>query len=206
MIEKIRRSLSFLKSDLVSEILRNSTIQEFEEGTTILKEGEYVKMIPYVSSGLIKVFTTYEEKELLLYYIQPNDSCIMSFSAGMAREPSKVYAITEEKTIALLMPAEKTNKWISQYPDINKLFYQQYNLRYSELLNTINHILFDKLDVRLLEYLQRKAIMTKQNKLKISHRQMASELGTAREVISRTLKKLETERKILQKSGFIEFI
>ncbi len=105
MIEKIRRSLSFLNHDLVSEIIENSTLQEFEENTTMIKEGEYIKVIPYVSTGLIKVFTSHEEKELLLYYLEPNNSCIMSFSAGMANEPSKVYAITEEKTTALQTPA-----------------------------------------------------------------------------------------------------
>lgn len=204
MTDSIRRSLSFLNHELVSEIMENSTIQVFEEGTMMVKEGEYIKVVPYVSTGLIKVFTSHEDKELLLYYIEPNDSCIMSFSAGIAKEPSKVYAITEEKTTALLMPAEKINKWISQYPDINKLFYHQYKLRYSELLNTINHILFDRLDVRIFEYLQRKAMLTKQNLMKISHRQIASELGTAREVVSRTLKKLETEGKVRQRSGYIE--
>ncbi|MFW5892508.1 MAG: Crp/Fnr family transcriptional regulator [Bacteroidota bacterium] len=206
MTDNIRRSLSFLNHELVSEIMENSTIQEFAEGTTMVKEGEYIKVIPFVLTGLIKVFTSYEDKELLLYYIKPNDSCIMSFSAGIANQPSKVYAITEKKTTALLMPSKKISTWISQYPDINNLFYHQYKLRYSELLNTINHILFDKLDVRIFEYLQKKTDLTKQNLMKISHRQIASELVTAREVVSRTLKKLETEGKVRQRSGYIELI
>jgi CRP/FNR family transcriptional regulator len=97
-------------------------------------------------------------------------------------------------------------KWIKQYPDINTLFFMQYNSRYSELLDTINHILFDSLDKRIFTFLEERIRVTKQNPIKISHRQIASELGTAREVVSRILKRLETEGKIKQHTNSIEFL
>jgi CRP/FNR family transcriptional regulator len=86
------------------------------------------------------------------------------------------------------------------------LFFQQYNLRYSELIDTINHVLFDKMDKRLYDYLQEKVIITQKNPLKISHRQIASELGTAREVVSRVMKKLEVEGKVKQTGNYIELL
>ena len=188
-------------SELLAEINQSSILKILPEDTEILREGQYIKAIPVVISGLIKVFTRYEDKELLLYYIKPNESCIMSFSASLKNQPSKIFAVTEEHTEALLLPVEKVNLWTNQFPDINSLFFQQFNLRYSELLDTINHLLFDQLDKRLYDYLVKKAGLTNSNPLKISHRQIASELGTAREVISRVMKKLEIEGKVKQNNN-----
>lgn len=191
--------------ELLEEISRHSILKTFPADTEILREGQYIKAIPVVISGLIKVFTRYEDKELLLYYIKPNESCIMSFSASLRNQPSKIYAVTEENTTALLLPVDQLTGWTRQFPDINSVFFQQFNLRYSELLDTINHILFDQLDKRLYDYLVKKAKLTNSNPLKISHRQIASELGTAREVISRVMKKLENEGKVKQNANnFIE--
>jgi CRP/FNR family transcriptional regulator len=189
---------------LQEQITNNSALVEIPAETEILREGQYVKVIPIVLEGLVKVFTKYEDKELLLYYIQPNESCVMSFTASLKNEPSKVYAITDENCKLLLLPIDKVAQWIGEFPDLNNLFFQQYNLRYSDLLETINQLLFDKMDKRLLDYLKEKVALTKKNPLKISHRQIASELGTAREVISRVMKKLEQEAKVKQLSTTIE--
>lgn len=198
--------LSGFNPDLVSAIESNSTVKTIPKNFEILRKGQYVGAIPLVLKGLIKVFTRYEEKELLLYYIKPNESCIMSFAASLKDEPSKIFAITEEETEVLLLPVEKIPDWIKQYPGLNTLFYEQYNLRYSELLDTINHILFDKLDVRLLKYLKEKSSLTYSDILSLSHREIANELGTAREVVSRLLKKLESEGSIEQTEQGIKII
>lgn len=206
MVDKtiITKALSYLNPELVSEIAEYSTVKEILKGSEILREGQYIKVIPIVIEGLIKVSSSHEDKELLLYYIRPNESCIMTFSASLKNEPSKVFAMTEEDSKILLLPTDKVSQWIKQYPDINTLFYQQYNLRYTELLDTISHVLFDKMDKRLYDYLLQKIKLTNKNPLKISHRQIANELGTAREVISRVMKKLEAEGKVKQHSNHIE--
>ncbi len=205
-ISELRNILPHLSPALLTEISENGKIMEIPGGTEILREGQYVKVIPIVISGLIKVFSRHEDKELLLYYIKPKESCIMSFAASLKNEPSTVYAITEEDSEVLVLPVEQVSKWIKQFPDINQLFFQQYNIRYVELLTTINHLLFNKLDVRVLNFLQERAELTNSNPLKISHRQIATELGTAREVISRIIKKLEGEGKVIQHSSSIEII
>lgn len=207
MLEEKALALLFphFRAEFLAEINQNSILKTIPEDTEILREGQYIKVIPVVISGLIKVFTRYEDKELLLYYIKPAESCIMSFSASLKNQPSKIFAVTEESTEALLLPVDKVVGWTKQFPDINSLFFQQFNLRYSELLDTINHLLFDQLDKRLYDYLLKKVKLTTSNPLKISHRQIASELGTAREVISRVMKKLENEGKVKQNTNnFIE--
>ena len=200
------KALAHLDPVLSSEIMRDSKTMKIPQDTEILREGQYVKVIPIVVEGLIKVFTRHQDKDLLLYYIKPDESCIMSFAASLKNEPSKVFALTEEKTTAILLPVDKVSKWIKQFPDLNNLFYQQYNERYTDLLDTIHHVLFDKMDKRLYDHLKKKADLTNSDILKISHRQLASELGTAREVISRVMKKLEIEGKVKQHQNSIELL
>ncbi len=197
-IEIIKKSFSYLGEEALNELISLGTIQTIPEGTEILREGQYVKVVPLVINGLIKVYTRQDDKELLLYYIQPEESCIMSFSASLSNDPSKVYAVTESETTALLLPASEINKWIKQFPNLNNLFFGMFKLRYADLLETINHIIFDKLDQRILHYLKDKAELTNSKVINTTHKQIASELGTAREVVSRILKKLEKEGLVLQ--------
>jgi CRP/FNR family transcriptional regulator len=204
--DKISQLFSHLNNDLVSDINAVSVSMDIPKDSVILKEGQYVKVIPIVTKGLIKVFSRHEDKDLLLYYIKPDETCIMSFAASLKNEPSRVFAMAEEDTSAILLPVNKISEWINQFPDFNTLFFQQYNNRYGELLDTINHVLFNKIDKRLYDYLLEKKELTNKNPLKISHRQIASELGTAREVISRVMKKLENEGKVKQHSSSIEIL
>ena len=128
----------------------------------------------------------------------------MTFYAALKNTPSKVYATTEEDSKILLIPVEYLPEWLRKFPDINELFYNQYNLRYSELLDTIGHLLLDKMDKRLYDHLKKKSELTDHRPIKLSHSQIANELGTAREVISRIMKKLETEGKVIQtKQGIV---
>ena len=194
----IRRKFGFLGSDLIDEVIEHSQYQEIPPDTEILREGQYIKVIPLVIEGAIKVFTRFKEKELLLYYIRPDESCIMSFAASMKNEPSKVFAITEVETKAILLPITKIENWFKNYPQFNTLFFNLYNERYADMLDTINHLLFNKLDQRVLTHLQEKEEISGGNLIKITHKQIANELGTAREVISRIIKKLEKEEKLEQ--------
>lgn len=205
-MELDRRIFSFLKPDLVEKILQESTIKEFSKGTEILREQQYVKVLPIVINGLIKVYSRFEEKELLLYYIESAQSCVMTFYAALKNTPSKVFAITEENSKVLLIPVQLLPNWLKEYPDFNELFYNQFNLRYTELLDTIGHLLLDRMDKRLYDHLKKKLELTNSNSIIMSHNQIANELGTAREVITRVLKKLETEGKVIQNAGEIRII
>lgn len=201
-----RSILSFLKPDLVEKIIAKSNIMLIPKGTQILREEQYVKVLPIVINGLVKVYSRFKEKELLLYYIEPAQSCVMTFYAALKNTPSRVFAVTEEDSKILLIPVRLLPNWLKDYPDFNTLFYNQFNLRYSELLDTIGHLLLDKMDKRLYMFIQKKIALTESLSIKMSHHQIANELGTVREVISRTLKKLEIEEKITQKSGEISIL
>ncbi len=205
-MEAFKQQLSFLSSELLDEISQYATIEKFPKGTQILRDEQYIKVLPIVLNGLVKVFSNFGEKELLFYYIEASQSCVMTFSAALNNSPSKIFAITEEDSIILLIPTRYISVWLKKYPDFNRLFYNQYDLRYSELLDTIQHILIDKIDKRLYEYLKLKIKVTQQEYLKLTHNQIASELGTAREVVSRAIKKLENEKKLIQSTKGIKLL
>jgi CRP/FNR family transcriptional regulator, anaerobic regulatory protein len=205
-MELNKKILSFLKPDLVDKILNESSIKEFSKGIEILREQQYVKVLPIVINGLVKVYSRFDEKELLLYYIEPAQSCVMTFYAALKNTPSKVFAITEEDSKILLIPVQLLPNWLKEYPEFNELFYNQFNLRYSELLGTIGHLLINKMDKRLYDHLKKKLELTNSNSITMSHNQIANELGTAREVITRVLKKLETDGKVVQELGKIRVI
>lgn len=203
-METQKQLLSFLQPELLEKVLEKSHIQNFPKGTEILREDQYVKVLPIVLDGLVKVYSRFDEKELLLYYIEPAQSCVMTFYAALKNTPSKVFALTEEYTRLLLIPVQYLPAWIIEYPDFNTVFFNQFNLRYSELIDTIGHLLLNKLDKRLYDHLKKKSDLLHNQAVKMSHSQLANELGTAREVVSRVLKKLENDGLIEQNSTGIK--
>lgn len=202
----LNKSLRNLSPDLRDEIIKYSKFKILEKKTEILREGQYIKLIPVVVTGLIKVFKRYQDKELLLYYIKPNESCVMSFASSIHNGPSQVFAKTEEDSEVLFIPSDKLADWRNRFQEINTMFFLQFNARYGELIETIQHIVFDKLDKRLLNFLTERAEVTNTNPLDISHRQIAAELGTSREVISRTIKKLELQKLIIKNKRGIKIL
>lgn len=201
--ERLLSELSFPK-ELKDKIIEASEVKEIAGGTEIMQEGQYVKVIPIVMNGLVKVFIRHEDKELLLYYIKPNETCIISFNAVLTNSSSKAFALTEQNSKVLLMPGEKVFQWIKEYPELISLFFNQYNSRYNELIEMILKVLFEKMDKRLYEYLQTAATISGSDTIKRSHQQIANDLGTAREVITRVLKKLEYENRLSQDQNGIK--
>ena len=202
----ITRHYPYLNNALVNEICRYGQLQHLPKGAEVLREGQFVKVVPLLISGLLKVFSRYEDRELLVYYIRPEESCIMSFYAGLNGEASRVFAVAEEDSEAVLLPATRMQEWTSKFTSFNSLFFKQYNQRYTDLLDTINHLLFHKMDQRIYDYLKEKSELTGRKSLKMKHQEIANELGTAREVISRTIKKLEAAGKLRQTATGIEVL
>ena len=183
-----------------------SQTSDIPADTIILREGQYVKVVPVVLDGLIKVYIEKEDKDFLLYYIHPGQSCILSFSAGLRDQKSRVFAMTVEPTKALLIPVEKLRRLVREYPSILRWYTDLYHERYYELIDTFESVIFKRLDQRTYEYLKNKASLQNTEILNITHREIATDLGTAREVITRVLKKLEREKKIQIINGQIKIL
>ncbi len=166
----------------------------FAEGDVILNEEAYIKAIPIVTNGNIKVMRTEDDgREILLYYIRAGESCIMSFLSGIHQDTSKVKAIAEEKTDILFIPIDKVSILIKEHPEWLDFIFRLYHKRFEELLEVVNAVAFKKMDERLLNFIKKKCELTKNQTLQITHEQIANELGTARVVVSRLLKQMEEE-------------
>lgn len=198
--------LNYFDPDLLSLFEKEGVIKDIPKDTELIRDGQYINSIPIVIRGLVKVFTKYQEKEFLLYYIQPAESCVLSFIVSKKNEPSTFFAKTEEDSEILLLPAHKVQDWIKKYPSLNAMYFNLFNERYFDLINTLNHVLFDRLDARLYAYLKEKKELLNSSVISLSHKDIAFEMGTSREVITRVLKKLEAESKVFQSSKGIEIL
>ena len=204
--QSVRDSLISLEKELVESILEVSILETFQKNTIVIREGQYLKYLPVIIEGMVNVYSQFDGKELLLYYIKPRQSCIISFTAAIYNQPSKIFARTEEETKILLLPTKKVAEWTAKYPRFNQLFFDLYNQRYLDLLETINQLVFKTLDQRILSYLIERSKLMDTDIVEIRHRQIANDLGTAREVVSRVIKKLEKEEKVEQTSSGIKIL
>ncbi len=179
---------------LKDEVASFSELRKFKADSVILQEDSYIKSIPLVVSGSLKVVRTDANgHEILLYYITAGESCIMSFLGGIHDETSKIKAIVEEDAEILLIPVDKASEWVKKFPEWSDFIFKLYHKRFEELLSVVNAIAFQKLDVRLLHLLSQKAELIHSKEIKVTHQQLAEELGTAREVVSRVAKQMENE-------------
>jgi len=168
--------------------------KHFSPGETIVAENAPVRSIPIVTKGSLKVMQSDDTyKEMVLYYLRPGETCIMSFLAGLYHDTSKVKAVAEKKSEVLFIPVEKIHDLIREHPEWFNYIFQIYHKRFEELLETVDAVAFKNMDERLLQFLQKRCDVMETKTLRITHDQLAQELGTAREVISRLLKKMEAE-------------
>jgi CRP/FNR family transcriptional regulator len=164
----------------------------FSEGDIILNDNSYIKAIPIVTKGSIRVMRTDEDgREILLYYIKAGESCIMSFLGGMHHETSKIKAVAEEETEVLFIPIDKISFLIKEFPEWLDYIFRLYHKRFEELLEVVNAVAFKKMDERLINFIKKKCEMTQSKTLVVTHEQLANEMGTARVVVSRLLKQME---------------
>ena len=184
--------------DLIKELNAKSTFSEVKSGDVILNIGENVRQIQIIIKGSVKVSRIDEEgKELLLYYVNPKESCAMTFTCCMQQYPSEIKAVAEEDVEMLSVPIKVMDEWLVKFPSWKSFVMKTIHHRFNELLRTIDQIAFQKLDERLISYLKDKSKATHSTLVNLSHQQIADELATSRVVISRLLKKLENDKKLL---------
>ncbi|WP_299247576.1 Crp/Fnr family transcriptional regulator [uncultured Cytophaga sp.] len=189
------------------ELFQYGIVKTFPVDYVLLQESGAIRSIPIVLKGSLKVMRTEEDgREILLYYILPGESCIMSFLAGLNDDTSKVKAVVEDEAEILLIPLDKASQLVRTNPQWVDFIFKLYHKRFEELLNVVNAVAFQKLDVRVLDALTKKAASAKTNELQITHQQLADELGTSREVISRVLKQMEHEKLVVLSRNKITLI
>jgi len=198
MMKSLDKLASVFEPALLQEIQQFGTIQYFKEGDLIMDYGKYIRMMPIVLNGTIKVYRLDEDgNEILLYYLSSSESCSMAYSCCIEAKKSEVKAIAEDEVEIIAIPLIKLDEWLCKYPSWKNYIMRSFNERFIELLKSIESIAFHKLDERLVEYLREKQRISGSAVIKASHSLIADELATSRVVISRLLKQLENNKQII---------
>ena len=183
---------------LIREIQQFGIFQSFKEGDLIMDYGKYVRMMPIILKGTVKVYRLDDnQNEILLYYLSSNESCSMAYSCCLEAKKSEVKAIAEDNVDLIAIPHIKLDEWLCTYPSWKNYIMRSFNERFIELLKSIESIAFHKLDERLIAYLKGKQRLSGSSVIKASHSLIADELATSRVVISRLLKQLENDKQII---------
>jgi CRP/FNR family transcriptional regulator len=184
--------LPFHQKDFTEELAASAVVKLLTAGEQIVGMNKFIQVIPILNSGLLGVYRTDDDgRDMLLYYIKPGESCIMSFLAGVNNDTSKVKVIAEDDSELTLIPIDRVTKWVGKYPEWTDYIFKLYHQRFEELLNVVNSIAFQKMDERIWKLLIKKSELMQSNEITITHQQLADELGSTREVISRLLKQME---------------
>jgi len=183
---------------LIEEIVLYGELLSFREGDVIMDYDMHIRMMPLVLSGTMKVLRRDDHgKEILLYYLSSSESCSLAYSCCLENKKSEVKAIAEEDLQLIAIPHTKLDEWLCKFPSWKNYIMRSFNARFLEMLRSIESIAFSKLDERLVSYLKDKQRFSGSSVIRASHYQIADELATSRVVISRLLKQLENEGKIL---------
>ncbi len=191
-IEELRKN-----PELRAKIEQFGVIKQIKQDDVILREDSYINSIPILLSGALKVTRKDADgKEFLIYYIKPGESCVMSLLGSMYSEKSHIQAIAEEDSELLVIPISASSEWIKEFPEWTTYFFRIFQKRFEELLQVVDSVAFQKMDTRIFNFLVKKSEINNNKTIQITHQQIADELGTVREVVSRILKQLERENQI----------
>jgi CRP/FNR family transcriptional regulator len=204
--ESVKKRFPFFESGLREAILASGTCREFAAGQELIREDQYIRSFPIVIDGLIKVCRTDEEgNELLLYYLRPGEVCTVSLICCMDRTRSRVKALTEEDTTAILIPVELLDSWMTTYQTWKEYVMRSMQMRFDELLNTLDSIAFMKMDERLEKFFRVRFKSSGSRVFEGSHQDVALALNSSREVISRLLKQMEKKGMVTLSRNRIDY-
>lgn len=204
----LRNAFPSFENELLQNMEEHAEIKTFETGEVLMKTGQYFKSILLIVNGLIKIYREDElGHEYFMYYLQPGQACALSMISGAKNEKSEVMGKAVEKTTVIAVPVELMDQWMHDYKSWYQFVLQTYRRRFEELLLTLDHTVFRNMDEKLLHYLKREQQIHQTNMLTVNNTEIAHELNSSREVISRLMKKL-AERDMIKviKNQTIEIV
>lgn len=173
----------------------------------MVQTGQYFRSTMLIVEGRAKLYREGEDGgEFFMYYLEPGQACALSMICSTRQQSSEVMAIAEENSVVLLMPIALMDDLMRQYKSWNHFVIETYRTRYEELLVVIDHVIFKGMDERLEFYLKNQYQKLQKRELPITHQQIANDLNTSREVISRLLKKMEQQKRLVLFRNYIEWL
>jgi CRP/FNR family transcriptional regulator, anaerobic regulatory protein len=208
MKELLKTTYGFIFEDnLIDEIVEVSLLRDFTEGDVLIDFGDYIKKMPLLIEGAIKILREdFDEGELLLYFIEKGDTCAMTMACCMGETKSEIRAVAETNGKVIMIPVHKMEEWLGKYKSWRNYVFNSYNNRLKEMLNAIDNLAFMNMDERLMNYLIDKSKINHSKEIHTTHQEIAYDLHTSRVVISRLLKALEKGGKIRLHRASIELL
>jgi CRP/FNR family transcriptional regulator len=208
MTDLLKETYGFVfENQLIEEIAAVSKLHSFKEGDILIDFGDYIKKMPLLIKGAIKILREdFDEGELLLYFIEKGDTCAMTMACCLGQTKSEIRAIAETDGVVILIPVEKMEEWLGKYKSWRVYVFNSYNNRLKEMLSAIDNLAFMKMDERLLKYILEKSKINATKHIQNTHQEIAFDLHTSRVVVSRLLKALENEGKIKLHRASIELL
>lgn len=198
---------NIFEESLLEEIAEVSAIIDFKEGDQLIQIGEYIRRMPLLLSGAIKILREdRDEGELLLYFLERGDTCAMTLACCMGDTRSEIRAVAENTGSVAMIPVNKMAEWIGKYKSWRNFVFSSYNKRLSEMLAAIDNLAFMHMDERLMNYLQEKSKINNTKTIDKTHQEIAYDLNTSRVVVSRLLKAFENQGKIRLNRNSIDLI
>ncbi|MFM6936853.1 Crp/Fnr family transcriptional regulator [Aquirufa sp. TARAVU-A1A] len=199
--------LANFEPELKKKIQQVGVIRKFKADEFLMKTGQSIRSAVLVTKGIIKVFREDDEgNEVFMYNLHPGEACAISMTCASRNLNSQIMAKALVDTEVLTIPVELMDEWASKYKSWYQFVLETYRSRFEELLDTLDHIAFRNLDERLLWYLKQHQKSLKSNTIKVSFTDIATELNSSREVISRLMKKLAEKGHIKINKNQIEII
>lgn len=195
------------EAGLIDEIMKNSEIRTFRAGDLLMRTGQYFRSTMLIIDGLVKVYREDDQgNEFFMYYLQPGQACALSMVCGIKQETSEIMAKAVKDTEVIAIPLAYMDEWMAKYRSWYHFVLETYRSRFEELLVTIDHIAFRAMDERLEFYLKKHMETLQSNTIHLSHQEIAEELNSSREVISRLLKKMEQLGKVRLHRNSVEIL
>jgi CRP/FNR family transcriptional regulator, anaerobic regulatory protein len=189
---------SVFEPELLKELQAKSMLINVSAGQVMMNVGQPIKVVPLVLDGILKISRINDEgQELLLYYVREGEGCAMTFSCGMMSQTSLVKGTAEEDITLLVVPVKVMDEWMLKYASWKKFVMTTIVNEFVEVIKSVDDVTFKKMDDRLVNYLKEKSRITGSALINLTHQQIADELGTNRVVVSRLLKKLEIDHRLL---------
>lgn len=196
-----------LDDDILNEIFQSGVFKTFKKDDIIIDINQSLNFIPLLLSGTIKILREDANgDELLLYFLEAGDTCAMSMTCCLKTSKSNIRAVAESDSSLILIPVSKIQHWFNTNQSWRNFILEAYQIRFNEMLETIDTLAFMKMDERVFKYLTDKVKLTASTSLEIKHNDIADDLHTSRVVISRILKQLENESKIKLSRNKIEVL
>ncbi|WP_315818454.1 Crp/Fnr family transcriptional regulator [Paraflavitalea speifideaquila] len=188
-------------------LARHCVVKPLQAGEKMVQTGQYIRSTMLIVEGRAKLYREGEEGgEFFMYYLEPGQACALSMLCATRQQTSEVMAIAEEDSVVLLMPIGMMDDVMQQFKSWNNFVIETYRSRFEELLVVIDQVIFKGMDERLEFYLKNQYQKLQSRELTITHQAIAKDLNTSREVVSRLLKKMEQQKRLVLHRNYIEWL